>query len=95
MPRIAITPDGPRGPRHELQAGAVKLAQLSGAPVLPIRMRYGRAITLKTWDKFQIPLPFTRVEVVFEPLHTVPRTSTPEEFESERLRLEKLLKGAP
>ena len=55
---IAITPDGPRGPVHQLQAGVIKVAQLSGASILPIRMKYGRAITLKTWDRFQIPLPF-------------------------------------
>ncbi len=83
---VAITPDGPRGPLHTLQPGVVKLAQLAAVPVLPIRMNYGRAITLKTWDRFQIPLPFTRIDVVFEELQSLPRVA-------DEARLEQVLKG--
>ena len=92
---IAITPDGPRGPVYQLQPGVIKLAQLSGVPILPIRIRYSRAITLKTWDKFQIPLPFSRVDVVFEPLREIPRRMDEEGFEAERAGLEKILQGEP
>lgn len=92
---IVITPDGPRGPVHCLQPGVVKLAQLSGVPVLPIRLSYSRALTLKTWDRFQIPLPFSRVDVTFEPLQEVPRRLDTEGFEESRAALEKLLQGEP
>ncbi len=90
---LAVTPDGPRGPVYELQGGLVKVAQLTGVPVLPIRLRYSRAITLKTWDRFQIPLPFARAEVVFEELVEVPRELGDEGFEAVRAGLEAKLKG--
>ncbi len=90
---VAITPDGPRGPVHELQPGVVKVAQLAGVPVLPIRMDYRRAITLRTWDRFQIPLPFSRVDVVFEELQSLPRTADEASFEAQRSALEEVLKG--
>jgi lysophospholipid acyltransferase (LPLAT)-like uncharacterized protein len=90
---VGITPDGPRGPVYEMQGGVVKLAQLAAVPVLPIRMVYSRAITLKTWDRFQIPLPFSRVDVVFEELQSLPRVGTEEASEAQRLSLQQVLKG--
>ena len=90
---VCITPDGPRGPVYQLQGGVVKLAQLAAVPVLPIRMKYSRAITLKTWDRFQIPLPFSRVDVVLEELQSLPRVASEEESEGQRLGLEQVLKG--
>ncbi len=69
---IAITPDGPRGPVHRLQPGAVKLAQLTGAPLLLTAYRYSRYWELRSWDRFRIPKPFSRVEVIFGELLTIP-----------------------
>lgn len=67
---LAITPDGPRGPRYEMQPGVMSLAQLTGAPVIPISWHASRKITLKSWDRFQIPLPFARCVVTLgEPIH--------------------------
>lgn len=88
---MVITPDGPRGPVYHLQPGVVKVAQLSGLRVLPIRMVYSKAITLKTWDRFQIPLPFSRVDVYLDELMSVPKTDSDEAFEAERLKLERQL----
>ena len=68
-----ITPDGPRGPCYELQAGAVKLAQLSQCSLMPVHLTIKRAWTLKTWDRFLIPKPFTRVRVTFGELVPVDR----------------------
>lgn len=70
-----ITPDGPRGPRYQLQAGAVKLAQLSQCPLLPVHLAYESAWTLKTWDGFVIPKPFTKVRVTFGELVSVERAA--------------------
>lgn len=62
---LTITPDGPRGPRYQIQAGALKLASLTGAPLIPLRVHYHRAWRLKTWDQFQIPKPFSKVTITF------------------------------
>jgi len=87
---LAITPDGPRGPKYSLGPGAVFLAQKTGIPIMPLHARYHRAIRLKTWDSFAIPLPFSRVDIVMDPYLTVDPEAT--DLEAERLRLETLLK---
>ena len=89
---IAITPDGPRGPMYELQPGVIKVAQLTKAPVFPIHVHYSKCFRLKSWDRFMIPWPFSRVDVTFGELHEVPRTRTDEDFEQQRLELETILK---
>jgi lysophospholipid acyltransferase (LPLAT)-like uncharacterized protein len=71
---LAVTPDGPRGPRYEPHPGVVSLAQLTGLPIVPVSFRLGWKWTLRSWDRFQVPLPFSRCEVIFgEPLW-VPRS---------------------
>ena len=57
---------------------------------MPLHARYHRAIRLKTWDSFAIPLPFSRVDIVMDPYLTVDPEAT--DLEAERLRLETLLK---
>jgi lysophospholipid acyltransferase (LPLAT)-like uncharacterized protein len=69
---VCITPDGPRGPRYEFHPGVIKLAQSSGAPIIPIHATYSSAWRLKTWDRFVIPKPFSRVHVIFGEAHAVP-----------------------
>lgn len=88
---IGITPDGPRGPIYQLQPGIIKLGQLTGGSIMPVRVEYSRAIRFKTWDQFLLPLPFSKVRVIFEPSMTVPRKMTEEEFEEQRLILEKAM----
>lgn len=89
---VAITPDGPRGPRYKLGPGIIFLSQKTSAPVIPIHVHYSRAVRLKSWDRFMIPLPFSRVRVVFDELHQVPRENMSQrDFEVERARLEQLL----
>lgn len=90
---VAITPDGPRGPRYKLGPGAISLAQLTGAKLVPMHASFSRCIRMKTWDGFIIPLPFSCISVrVSEPI-SVPRELTDEEFEATRVRLETLLKN--
>ena len=62
---VALVPDGPRGPRVQLQPGVIALAALSGAPVVPVAFAARHAWRLSTWDEFLIPLPFSRCAVVF------------------------------
>ena len=90
---IVITPDGPRGPVYKLQAGAIKISQLTGVPVLPIRLRYSNAISLKTWDRFRIPLPFSRVDVVLERLERFSDLLDKQAIEEQRVHLENVLES--
>jgi len=85
---LAITPDGPRGPREVAQAGVVLIAQRSGLPVLPLTSASSRGLTLRSWDGFRIPAPFSRVVVGYGPPIRVPRELDAEEAESYRLQIE-------
>jgi lysophospholipid acyltransferase (LPLAT)-like uncharacterized protein len=62
---VAVIPDGPRGPRCQLQPGIVALAALSGAPVVPLGFAASPARRLPTWDAFLVPMPFARCAAVF------------------------------
>lgn len=67
--RIVIMPDGPRGPAHTVQKGAIWLARNTGAQVVPLSLNMQRPWRLSGWDRTQIPKPFSRGELVIgEPL---------------------------
>ncbi len=90
---LAITPDGPRGPCYRVQEGAIALAQLTGLPIVPASYSLGWKIRLRSWDRFQIPLPFSRWRVEFgEPIR-VPRDADDAVRERLRLELENRLKA--
>jgi lysophospholipid acyltransferase (LPLAT)-like uncharacterized protein len=89
---VCVTPDGPRGPRYVMQAGLVKLAETSGAAVIPIHVEYPNCWRLKTWDRFAIPKPCSTVRVIFDEALAVPRGLSEDEFESWRRRLEGLMR---
>ena len=69
----AITPDGPRGPVHEFKPGPVLLAQLSGKPILPISVAASPCIRFRTWDRFELPLPFSRIVIAYGEPVKIPR----------------------
>ncbi|MBI5774005.1 MAG: lysophospholipid acyltransferase family protein [Verrucomicrobia bacterium] len=89
---LAITPDGPRGPRYVVQEGVLSLAQITGLPIVPVSYEHGWKWSLKSWDRFQIPLPFSRVNATLGAPLRVPRGATEEEREQLRLELERRLK---
>ncbi|WP_298067845.1 lysophospholipid acyltransferase family protein [uncultured Mailhella sp.] len=60
-----ITLDGPLGPRHKAKEGALFLANRTGAHILPVRIFVKHHFHLPTWDKFQVPLPFSKVVIRF------------------------------
>jgi lysophospholipid acyltransferase (LPLAT)-like uncharacterized protein len=70
---LAITPDGPRGPRHKAQPGVIYLAQRTGVIVVPTACVAANRIVLDTWDRFQIPLPFSRVIIAHGAPLEIPR----------------------
>ena len=88
---VAITPDGPRGPRYSVQTGAIKLAQISGRPIVPVSYRVNWKIRVNSWDRHMIPLPFSRVEMRAAQLLTVPPEATDAQIEELRLELERRL----
>ena len=90
---LAITPDGPRGPCYTVQEGVIALAQLTGRPILPVSYNLSWKISVKSWDRFQIPLPFTKCVMHLTPPIQVPREITEEEREKLRAEVEARLKS--
>jgi len=87
----AITPDGPKGPRQRMQMGAIDMARLAGAVLVPVSNSTTRAKVLSNWDRMQVPLPFGRgVFEVGAPIE-VPRKATAEELEAIRQNMEDAL----
>lgn len=60
---IAITPDGPRGPCYDFKESALLIMRLSKRPLVLVGVRFAKAIRLKSWDGFYLPLPFSKVEL--------------------------------
>jgi lysophospholipid acyltransferase (LPLAT)-like uncharacterized protein len=90
---LAITPDGPRGPVSVIQDGIIALAALSGMPIIPVSYHLSWKIRVRSWDRFQIPLPFSRCEMIYEKPIRVPRETSATDRENYRLQLEKALKA--
>jgi len=88
---VCVTPDGPRGPRYAVQPGAIKIAQATGTNIIPIHIRYSSAWRLKSWDRFVIPRPFSRVSVVFDTPRVIAKGLSEEEFENQRISLEQCM----
>ena len=88
-----IAPDGPRGPRHRAQPGIIGLARLSGVPILPVAVGARWKVEFRSWDRFLLPLPFSRVVVAYDDPVVVPSNADAELLEQKRQELEgKLLK---
>lgn len=60
---IAVTPDGSRGPIYDMKAGAVTVAMKTGAPIVLLSFNHSGAWRLKSWDRFYVPFPFSKIEV--------------------------------
>ena len=88
---LAITPDGPLGPRERAQFGAVLLAQLTGRPLMPLGGAAYPKKNFSSWDRFVLPLPFSRAALVFGDPIFVPRKLDAEAREKCRSRLEEEL----
>ena len=62
---IAITPDGPRGPRHKFKAGAVITAKKANVPIILSGVGYKKRKVLKNWDKFEVPFFFSSAKIIY------------------------------
>ncbi|MEE2690815.1 MAG: lysophospholipid acyltransferase family protein [Pseudomonadota bacterium] len=91
---VGVNPDGPRGPREVAHIGVIRLAQFSGAPILPGAYSMTRGRFLGTWDRFFLPLPFSRgCFIALAPI-SVPADASPELMQEKRLELERALNEA-
>jgi len=81
--------DGPRGPKGVIKAGLIRLAQLSKAAIIPIHISVDRAWVTRSWDRFLIPKPFSRILVHFGEPIDVPEQMDSETFEALRRKVEK------
>lgn len=87
----AFTVDGPKGPRYIAKMGSVLLAKKTGNPVLPFSITAGRFLTVKSWDLFQVPLPFTRARVEIAPPIFVPSDADEAALQRKREELQQAL----
>ncbi|MEE9201345.1 MAG: lysophospholipid acyltransferase family protein [Candidatus Brocadiales bacterium] len=88
---LAITPDGPRGPKEVVQPGVIFMAKKTGLPILPVSSGFSNCWRMRSWDGFRIPRPFSKVIIaVGEPI-TVPPDAGEEEMERYRQVLEDTL----
>ena len=88
---VLITPDGPRGPRHEIKPGIVVAAKETSAPVVPFSWKAEKFWQLKTWDKMHIPKPFTTIHVTFG--HSVTLSNPEMSIEQDTETLKNALKA--
>jgi len=80
---MAITPDGPRGPREVMKPGALLAAQLAGVPVIPVAAGSARAWWFGGWDRFLVPKPFARIRLAYGAPLVIPREATEREVVEE------------
>ena len=78
---LVITPDGPRGPRHSMNPGLAWMARATGHPIVPIGFGCDRAWHARSWDRFTIPKPWSRVVMTYGEPVRVSRDATPAELE--------------
>jgi lysophospholipid acyltransferase (LPLAT)-like uncharacterized protein len=89
-----FTADGPRGPIYQTKMGPIKLAQMTGAPIGAFHLQPERAWTMRSWDRFLIPKPFTRVVVSWARWTQVPQDPPPEGLEPMREELNAAIERA-
>lgn len=85
---VVITPDGPRGPRQRLGDGPLRLARLSGAPLLPCSFSVKNRIMFNSWDRFILPLPFGKGRIKWGTPIFIASDASDEDLETARQQIE-------
>lgn len=88
---MGFTVDGPKGPRYVAKTGAVLLAKKSGNPIIPFIVEAGNFFTIKSWDRLQLPRPFTRAAVFIGKPISVKADAADGEIETKRTELQRSL----
>ena len=89
-----FTADGPRGPIYRTKMGPIKLAQSTGAPIGAFHLQPQRAWTIRSWDRFLVPHPFSRIAVSWSPPTLVPTNLTADQLEPKREELNRMIERA-
>jgi lysophospholipid acyltransferase (LPLAT)-like uncharacterized protein len=87
----AFTIDGPKGPRYVAKMGAVLLAKKTGQPILPFTITARHWEAKRSWDGFQVPLPFSRARVNLAPPMYVPADADESSLAAKRDQLQAAL----
>ncbi|OMQ03010.1 hypothetical protein BW722_04705 [Lawsonia intracellularis] len=82
-----ITVDGPKGPRHKVKKGVIFLAQQTNAPIVPIRIFMEKSKKISSWDRFQLPIPFSKIHVICGDAYYVSPSLTTQEELTDQCRL--------
>ena len=88
---IAITPDGPKGPRYVAQPGVIQIAKVTGLPILPLTFSCSKKKLFASWDRFLVPYPFGQGVFLWGSPIWVPREADSAEMEAKRRELETAL----
>ncbi len=88
---LAMTPDGPQGPRREMAMGPIFLASRLQLPLVPVGVGYDNPWRFNTWDRFALPKPFSKTRVVFGPKIYLPKRLGREAMEDCRYKSQLLL----
>ncbi len=88
---VALTPDGPRGPRQKMKLGPIQAARLANVPIVPVSASAASAWYFGSWDRFLVPKPFTRIPVAFGPPLMVDPATPAEELDRYALQAEESL----
>jgi lysophospholipid acyltransferase (LPLAT)-like uncharacterized protein len=88
---VVITPDGPRGPAQQVNSAVVKIAAKSGVAILPVTYSSRRKKLLKSWDKFLLPLPFSKLSFVYGQVIKVARNPSSSDIANLELKLKREL----
>lgn len=87
-----VTVDGPRGPRHQVKPGAIFLAHKAKAPVIPVRaFMSSKFVFKKAWDRFQLPLPFSKCTLVYGDPIRIEDCETEEQMDAHCAHIERVL----
>jgi lysophospholipid acyltransferase (LPLAT)-like uncharacterized protein len=90
---LVITPDGPRGPRYHLRPGLIRLAQATNRPIVAVTYQLKWKKLLKSWDRFHVPIPFSRCHLVTSERILIPRHASEEEMAAIVVRVSNALGG--
>jgi lysophospholipid acyltransferase (LPLAT)-like uncharacterized protein len=88
---VGITPDGPRGPRMRASLGIVQLARMTDAPIFPLTYSARPRHIFGSWDRFILPLPFSRGQFLWGDAIVVPKDADDATMEAKRDEVERRL----
>ena len=89
-----FTADGPRGPIYQTKMGPIKLAEMTGARIGAFHLEPEHAWTMRSWDRFLVPKPFTRIVVSWARYTEVERDLAPHDYEARREQLNAAIERA-